>query len=658
MQLNSHVCGSTSALLLIARPARRATALIVMAFGAAASALSPAPATAQGIPQDWSHRQVVFSHPGARPNANDPAALARWSRVVNDPRFQIQAKRMQAADIFSRRVALSGPPAPLGPRATRPIKRVTTTRDWSMTDGAPATTTAPNGTSKYPVSFAYDPLVARCDNDASGLPDFVAFPTGAGNTAGDPMITAYDNLYFDKTTSTGCTGPTPLVYWQYAITGKYGNFLRVANSPAISVDGNQLAIIGQDSGNHASLVLLKWKKATAAGVVTLAYTTPANYRSCAAPCATAIPLSPDTSATTAPSDLGSSPFVDYNSDTVYVGDDTGKLHKFTGVFLGTPAEAGAPWPVTIVTGAGIPSPVFDPFGQNVLVGTQNTSTTATAPNGKITRTTPAGVVTSSAALNSGCGVLAPATVDLWAGSAYFPTPDFSTTTTAGTCASGGQVGGPGLIQYSTTFAANAAPIAALSTGQGTATGVGTGPVVGAAQGTFDNAYYNSANPANPSGHIYACLNAPQPTLVQFTITNNKLSSVAKGPAISTAAVGAAICAPITEIFNSGTDYVFTGVASSGTTAAATCGGGASTANGGCVVSFDVTSGTVPTAVKSVLPVAGGGPSGIVVDNVAAFPGASQIYYTTIRTQACLGNSAGTGVGTSFCAVQVSQKTLN
>jgi len=28
---------------------------------------------------------------------------------------------------------------------------------------------------------------------------------------------------------------------------------------------------------------------------------------------------------------------------LYVGDDSGNVHKFTGTFSGTPAEAGAPW---------------------------------------------------------------------------------------------------------------------------------------------------------------------------------------------------------------------------------------------------------------------------------------------------------------------------
>ena len=45
-------------------------------------------------------------------------------------------------------------------------------------------------------------------------------------------------------------------------------------------------------------------------------------------------------------DTFSAPFYDYvgTDDVLYVGDDNGNLHKFTGVFAGTPAESGSPWP--------------------------------------------------------------------------------------------------------------------------------------------------------------------------------------------------------------------------------------------------------------------------------------------------------------------------
>src|SRR5439155_20375780 len=71
-------------------------------------------------------------------------------------------------------------------------------------------------------------------------------------------------------------------------------------------------------------------------------------------------------------DTISSPFPDYNTDSVYVGAADGKLYKFTGVFNGTPALAAAPWPFTITTaGMGatnLSSPVLDLFTGRIFIG--------------------------------------------------------------------------------------------------------------------------------------------------------------------------------------------------------------------------------------------------------------------------------------------------
>ena len=59
----------------------------------------------------------------------------------------------------------------------------------------------------------------------------------------------------------------------------------------------------------------------------------ATYHSgCILPCMVMIPFSG------VAGNSNSSPYVDYASDVLYVGDDSGNLHKFTGVFNGTPAE--------------------------------------------------------------------------------------------------------------------------------------------------------------------------------------------------------------------------------------------------------------------------------------------------------------------------------
>ena len=112
--------------------------------------------------------------------------------------------------------------------------------------------------------------------------------------------------------------------------------------------------------------------------------TAALYRSCTAPCSFAVSLGAN--------DTYSSPFYDYYDDTMYVGDDSGKLHKITGVFSGstTIAEASG-WPVTLNVAAMTTSPVYDGVSGYVFVGntagvlysvgTGNNSTTNAAIHG-------------------------------------------------------------------------------------------------------------------------------------------------------------------------------------------------------------------------------------------------------------------------------------
>src|SRR5205823_1501667 len=71
---------------------------------------------------------------------------------------------------------------------------------------------------------------------------------------------------------------------------------------------------------------------------------------------------------TATADTLSSPYPDYNTDTIYVGANDGKLHKFTPVFNAAPAEITATWPVTVTAGSALTSPVLDVFTGKIFVG--------------------------------------------------------------------------------------------------------------------------------------------------------------------------------------------------------------------------------------------------------------------------------------------------
>jgi hypothetical protein len=204
----------------------------------------------------------------------------------------------------------------------------------------------------YPAKFSFSTSTANCAND------FVVYPTGVNGAANAANIIAYNNLY-----TTGCSGTVPAVYWAYNTGGTF------TTSPILSYfdnTGSQVAFI-QVSGTTASLVLLKWK-ANAADSLTAPesltrQSSGSAYRNCTAPCMYSMPFA------NGKNDSLSSPFLDYASDTIYVGDDSGNLHKFTGAFLGNPAEAGSPWPVSVGSSQ-LASPVYDPTysGGQIFVG--------------------------------------------------------------------------------------------------------------------------------------------------------------------------------------------------------------------------------------------------------------------------------------------------
>ncbi len=90
---------------------------------------------------------------------------------------------------------------------------------------------------------------------------------------------------------------------------------------------------------------------------------PAATPGCSAPCYTTLTFNGN------PNDTNSSPFVNYfgsNSD-LYVGDDSGKVHHFTGVFSGNPAESTGNWPVSVSSNT-LTGVVFDQSNSFLYVG--------------------------------------------------------------------------------------------------------------------------------------------------------------------------------------------------------------------------------------------------------------------------------------------------
>ena len=559
----------------------------------------------KGVPTDWSHRHVIFSNPGTEAEAIQNGTHDRWLKIANGPRYVIQQLQRRQPGQGPTAVQVAGlmaaePTTSTSPEGAVPEspdqKRQRRHRDWSIDLGTGGL--ALNG---YPAKWSFSTTIANCASD------FVVFPTGTSGSSSQATVVAYNNLY------AGCGGTVPSVYWKY----NTGTNSETGASPVLSADGSQLAFV--QTGSTTSLVILKW--AANSSLVTLSNTPAASYRACSAPCMTTLtPANNGFSST-------SSPFYDYANDVIYVCDGNGGLHKFTGVFNGTPTEAGSPWPVVIASGASLTNPVLDSVSGRITVGTW--SGTLMGHLFSVDSSTGANPGTSSQL--GPYGIYDAPLVDSSAATTYAFVGDNGTTVSRTATVTADAAA---YFQFPVTF----------TSGAGTETQVGTGsyPMF---SGAFDNAYYNS-NASTPSGHLYVCGQtnySDAQTLNQISISSNVMGS----ETASSYLVGdEAYCSPVTEFYNTNTstDYIF--LSSEGAYQGCTQGSG-------CLFGFNVTTGTVPDSAE--FGASTGGTSGIIVDNSVGsgtLAGASQIYFATLASGTC-----ATSGGTGKCGVQDSQTSL-
>ncbi len=326
-------------------------------------------------------------------------------------------------------------------------------------------------------------------------------------------------------------------------------------------------------------------------------------------------------------DAQSSPFYDYPYDALYVGDNGGNLHLFTGVFDGAPQEVTTGgWPVAVhaVAAPGLTSPVYDEASGNVFVGDSL---------GQLS------YVRTAATSAGTCGAGSPPCVgaNVWAfGGAMADAPIVDSST--------GRV-----FEFSGTIA-GAAPAGQvvleddteLSVGSQIATSVGRGDARALHSGTFDQSYFNDL----ATGFMYVCGNSGDPTLAgSGTGANNhaeirRLTFDASGNITGldtptyTATTTNVECSPVTEFYNTpngsssgAVDWIFFSV-HNGANAVGNC------SALGCVYDMNVTNG-----LAMLIPTFGlresAGTSGIIVDNDSTQAGASSIYFTP------LGNATAT-----------------
>jgi hypothetical protein len=547
--------------------------LLAIALLMAWTMMPPAPAQQSqsshvGVVDDWTHHHVIFANPGTLQDAMMQGRRPEWERVVNDPRY-----RMQLIKRHSPWAGQAGIPNISFPREGDPVfpivRKSALHGDWAVTLGSSNDSVA---IGKYPAKYTFAPIgTPDCTND------YVVFPIKVVPASNQANILGVNNLY-----SGTCTGTVPTVKFAYHIgTGP------IQTSPVLSLNGTKVAFV--ETVTNASVF----------HVLTLG-TTGSNgtvFNSPAAPGTGNNAVDTKITMSGGVTDSNSGPFVDYTNDVAYVGDDTGKIHKFTGVFNGTPAEAGSPWPVTTFAGTVLTAPVFDGgTSQRVFVGGSDgrlycftSAGVACTPNVNI-------LVGSGGSLG---GIVAPPIVD-------------STNETVFATAGNGT--NAILTQAPTSLASQINVTMGVS---------GTDLYNGA----FDNAYFTSVG----TGHMYFCGNlttAATPTLWRVTFNSSgvmQARDTGSFQLVQTGQTGTANdCTPLTEVFNGTTDRLFLGVKGHGNPTG--CNGTT------CIMSFNITS-SFPTVISAATTnnLGAAGMSAFIIDNVSSSAGASQIYYGSLQT---------------------------
>jgi hypothetical protein len=275
-----------------------------------------------GLPQDWTHRHIVFNR----------RAVFEHPELANaEPRMLHQILREMRRSSLSSTTAS---PAVEGSTAAK--------RDWSVVLGGGRVA---NGMS--PAVFVFnDGAPPDCAND------YAVFGLNvAGVTGGQANLVGFNNLYSG---TGGICGAGPTVLFAYNTTLAGG---KIMTSPVLSLDGTKIAFV--ESATASSVFhVVTWKAGNGTSPTTSV-----------APGAKMTSLTFDAAAT----DQISSPWVDYKNDVAYVGANDGLLYKINNVFTGTPVLAGAPWPITIGTGGPgktlkLTAPVLDQVTHNLFLG--------------------------------------------------------------------------------------------------------------------------------------------------------------------------------------------------------------------------------------------------------------------------------------------------
>src|ERR1700733_10298912 len=574
----------------------------------------PAPSVApRGIPQDWSNRHVVYTRNGS---------FEDMVKVRDDPRFINSVRLQKMQERFRQTKPLNS--TSLGKSKSSKV-------DWAYSLGHHAGMASGESPAKYTYDTGTPP--PSCNDFAVYTIDTTRVAAGGqGNLVGIP------NLY--SGTGPGICGTAPTTLFSYAI-GSGPSPL----SPVISVDGTKVAWIENASTGHAMLHVTTYVagEGASAAIGSVAIDTEMNNGLCAPVAGRSCDDEIDYTSLLLPgcgknsyannySDL----YVDYPSDTGFIGADNGNLYHITGVFLGTPTFDYCIPVNTVHLPIAISGTVYDSEINTVFVSDPVTlyAYSVNPPilggyNLTASYVYGSGSLTSGPLLDEFNGF-----VYMFSGADAEATPQTSMT------------------QFPVTLKPGSAVVVPL----GPANDFPAYPIL--FLGTFDNNYLTNG-PANASSTIYSCGTDSATTNQDLFAISFDPTSTPPGLANTTPAMSAntnvnpsgqqGLCSPIEEFFDGTTDRIFVGM------------GNPNYANdslgSNVVTMWDVntqltSSTTMPSETGNGYL---GGTSDFAVDGASSAAQAQSIYFGTLSPDPGTGSTI-CGIN-HYCAVKLTQSTL-
>src|SRR6202140_1489099 len=579
------------------------------------------------LPEDWSHRHVVYTRNGSVEDMlklrDDPrflnSMLQHYIREHRDQTGQPATTGWNEAGWGenSLREDTSGADTPeLKPR--RPIPRIRNKRskvDWSVSLGPTAGMAMGETPAVYVANYAAPPVVG----------DFAVYTINAAAAVGKPgqaNLVGLTNLYTNGAGTGFCSGTDPSFLFSYAL-GAGGP----PPSPVPSLDGTKIAWIENRTATHAYLHITKWVANQGATATYPAAVSGSFSNGACIPAGSSCDFALDYTASTYPgcstafiaanghSDL----YVDYPSSSGFISANNGLLYHIKNIFSTTTSPSvdfcipvNPPFettPKAAMSGAvydSVLNQVFITDSEKIYAYTVNAS--AATANFSLAASYTYGNSLSNYNYQTGPGPL----LDAFNGYLYvFSGYDANSNTS--------------VTQLPTSLAS------AVTVKLGPKS---TNPNPILFYGAFDN-HYCTNGPKSALSTLYSCGTDSTTTTAQdlFAISFNAITGLANTtPAMSSnknvnplGNIG--LCSPITEFYDGTNDRIFVGMGEVGASSGANV-----------VTMWNINTqltntsgpgGTMPTPTATTSATYPGGSSGTAADNNAnGTAEAENVYFST------------------------------